>query len=130
MPARPSLRPTLVRVAPWVALVAAVALVLLVALGPGLSRSTSSTPGDDGRSPAVAALGTGDSTVVAAPQPRSPGPVLLPIGVAVVVGLALQARRARSSIARALPSSRAAGLDRWRARLVGAPPAFGFTTSH
>jgi hypothetical protein len=119
-----------VRAAPWTALAASVALVLLVAFGPVLTRSTPGASGADGRSPAVAALSAADPTVVAAPQPRNPGPLLLPLAVTVVAGLALQGSRARSAIARARSSIRCVGLDRWRARLVGAPPASGFTTSH
>jgi hypothetical protein len=130
MSGRPRLRPALVRAAPWVALVVGVALVLLVALGPALTRSSAGSPGGDGHSPAVALLTAADPTVVAAPQPRTPGPLLLPIGVAVVIGLTLQGGRARSTTAGAFPSRRCVGLDRWRARLVGAPPALGPTTSN
>ena len=124
MSGRPRLRPALVRAAPWVALVVGVALVLLVALGPALTRSSAGSPGGDGHSPAVALLTAADPTVVAAPQPRAPGPLL------VVIGLTLQGGRARSTTAGAFPSRRCVGLDRWRARLVGAPPALGPTTSN
>lgn len=111
------------------ALIAVVGLALLVGLGPLLSRSTSTSAVTGGRSSAIVAAGA-DTAAVAAPQPRSPGPLLLPLILAAVGGLLVLSRGRRPTGGAPRSSAHAAGLDRWRARLVGAPPSVAFVASH
>jgi hypothetical protein len=128
MSGRPSSRSA---VAPRVgrALVVVVGLAVLVALGPVLSRPLTGPPAGSERSSAFVAAGA-DTAVVAAPQPRSPGPLLLPLILALVGGLLALRGRRRPTGGASRSSAHAAGLDRWRARLVGAPPSVAFVASH
>jgi hypothetical protein len=118
------------RPSPRVALAAALGLALLLAIRPALSRPVSGVPAGGGRSASIVALGAADATVIAAPQPRTPGPLLLPLLVAAAVGLLVLRAWARPTAPPPRSPARGTGLDRWRARLVGAPPGTASSTSH